>query len=78
MAKKLLVIDDVGTCGGEQSKVQAMYNNVIDYRYSNMLPTIITTNLKRNELSRYIGDRAIDRLQSNGYFIDLTSPDSRR
>ncbi len=78
MAKKLLVIDDVGTCGGDYNKVQAVYNNIIDYRYSNMLPTLITTNLKRTELNKYIGERAVDRLQSNGYFIDLTTPQSRR
>lgn len=77
-AEKLLVIDDVGTCSGEQGRVQSLYNNIIDYRYSHLLPTVITTNLPRKELGKYIGERAFDRLQSEGYFIDLTSPGSRR
>lgn len=77
-APKLLVIDDVGTCSGDAQRVQSLYNNIIDYRYSHLLPTIITTNLPRIDLGRYIGDRAFDRLQSEGYFVDLTSPSSRR
>ncbi len=77
-ANKLLVIDDVGTCSGEAGRVQSLYNNIIDYRYSHFLPTIITTNLTRLDLGKYIGDRAFDRLRSDGYFIDLTSPRSRR
>lgn len=77
-APKLLVIDDVGTCSGDTQRVQSLYNNIIDYRYSHLLPTIITTNLPRPELGKYIGDRAFDRLQSEGFFIDLTSPRSRR
>lgn len=77
-AKKLLVIDDIGTCGADSHKIQAIYNNIIDYRHSNMLPTVITTNLNKSELNRYIGERALDRLGADGYFIDLTSPQSRR
>lgn len=77
-AEKLLIIDDVGSSNYDRARIQAMYLNIIDHRNSYILPTIITTNLKRNELSDYLGDRTYDRLQSCGYFIDLTSPESRR
>ena len=77
-AQKLLVIDDVGSANYEKNKIQAMYHNIFDYRYSNNLPVIVTTNLPRKELSEYIGERAFDRLQARSYFIDLTLPGSRR
>ncbi len=77
-AKKLLVIDDVGTLEYEKSRVQAMYLNIIDYRYSEGLPTVITTNLPRNDLCDYLGDRVYDRLLSCCYFVELTAPESRR
>ncbi len=77
-AEKLLVIDDVGSANYEKSKIQAMYHNILDYRYTNNLSVIATTNLQKKELSEYIGERAFDRLQARSYFIDLTSPGSRR
>ena len=76
--KKLLVIDDVGSSNYDKSKIQAMYHNIFDYRYSENLPVIVTTNLNKRELCDYIGDRAFDRLGAYSYFIDLTSPESRR
>lgn len=77
-AEKLLVIDDVGTLHHEMGRIQAMYLNIIDYRYSEGLSTVITTNLPRKELCDYLGDRVYDRLLSCCYFVDLTAPQSRR
>lgn len=77
-AEKLLVIDDVGSSNYDGERLRAMYLNIIDYRYSHNLALMLTTNLTKNELLRYLGDRAFDRLQSCSYFIDLTSPESRR
>ena len=77
-ADKLLVIDDVGASNYDKNRVQAMYLNIIDYRYSQGLPILITTNLTKSELADYLGDRSFDRLKSCSYFVDLTSPESRR
>lgn len=76
--EKLLVIDDVGSSGFESNRIFALYHNILDYRYSNRLPVIITTNLPKKELCTYIGERAFDRLRADSYFIDLTSSQSRR
>ena len=77
-AEKLLVIDDVGSSNYEKQRVHSMYLNIVDYRYSQGLPMMLTTNLTKKELSDYLGDRVFDRLNACSYFIDLTSPESRR
>ena len=77
-AGKLLVIDDVGASSFDKNRVQAMYLNIIDYRYSQGLSILLTTNLTRSELCDYLGDRSFDRLKACSYFVDLTSPESRR
>ena len=77
-AEKLLVIDDVGSSNFENHRIQAMYLNIIDYRQSERLPIMLTTNLTKSEMSAYLGDRAFDRLESCCYFVDMTSPESRR
>lgn len=76
--KSVLVIDDVGSSNYDRARIHAMYLNIIDYRYSENLPVIVTTNLNKRELCDYLGDRAFDRLRAYSYFIDLTSPESRR
>lgn len=77
-AEKLLVIDDVGASNYDKNRLQTMYLNIIDYRYSQGLPLMLTTNLTKAELSDYIGDRCFDRLRSCSYFVDIVSPESRR
>ncbi len=77
-ASGLLVIDDVGTLTYENSRIQSMYHSIIDYRYSEDLPIILTTNLNRKALSDYLGDRVFDRLNACCYFVNLTSDKSRR
>ena len=77
-ADKLLIIDDVGTFYGDKNKASATLFYVIDYRYSQKLPTIITTNLNKEELSTYLGDRSFDRLSACCWFMALKSDKSRR
>ncbi|MCF6780894.1 ATP-binding protein [Stutzerimonas stutzeri] len=61
----LLLIDEIGAQNGTEFERQALHQ-VIDTRYRNRMPTIITSNLPSSELSAYIGDRALDRLRENG------------
>ncbi|MFC0666763.1 ATP-binding protein [Azotobacter chroococcum] len=61
----LLLIDELGAQGGTEFERQSLHQ-IIDTRYRNMLPTIITSNLPSTELAAYIGDRALDRLRENG------------
>lgn len=61
----LLLLDEIGAQGGTEFERQVLHQ-IIDARYRNMLPTIVTSNLPSSELAAYIGDRALDRLRENG------------
>lgn len=75
---KILVVDDVGTSYGDSRKIMSILFDLFDYRYSQKLSTIITTNLSKEELKQYLGERTFDRLRCCCHFIKLTSPESRR
>ena len=73
----LLLIDEIGAQGGTEFERQSLHQ-IIDTRYRNMLPTIITSNLPSSELAAYIGDRALDRLRENGGLAVTFDWDSAR
>lgn len=59
----LLVIDDVGKVRPRDSSfVQGCYYRIIDGRYGNMKPIILTTNLDLAGLEAHIGGACADRL----------------
>jgi DNA replication protein DnaC len=45
-----------------------LFYEVINGRYQAMLPTVVISNLSRNELIEVIGGRSFDRLRENGGF----------
>lgn len=65
VSASLLVIDDIGTGDITKHKQECLYR-IIDGRYSNDKPIIITTNLDGVKFKEYIGDRAYDRLKDKG------------
>lgn len=64
-AVDLLLLDEIGAQGGTEFERQSLHQ-IIDARYRNQLPSIVTSNLPSKELAAYIGDRALDRLRENG------------
>ena len=58
----LLCIDDLGIKTTYNERERALMYNIIDHRYINGLPTIITTNLTPNEIKGLLGIRSYDRL----------------
>ena len=75
---KILVVDDVGTSYADSRKIMSALFDLFDYRYSQQLSTIITTNLSKEELIEYVGERTYDRLKNCCHYVKLTSPTSRR
>ena len=61
----LLVIDEIGAQAGTAYEL-GLLHEVIDRRYQLVLPTVLVSNLPAKDLSRYIGDRALDRMRQNG------------
>jgi len=58
----LLIIDDLGT-EKVTDWVHELFYRIIDYRYSNLKPTIITTNFQMSEIAERLGDRFVSRIR---------------
>jgi len=72
---EILIVDDLGAEKLTDYVVQAWYS-IVDYRYSNMLPTVITSNLSIQELAAKFGDRIASRAAS-GMVLTLKGSDRR-
>ncbi len=72
----LLVIDDFGA---EKTTdwVLETYFEIIDYRYSNLFPTIIATNLTDKEIKEKLSERIMSRIYEVNKGIKLVGKDYR-
>jgi len=60
----MLVIDEVGV-QVESDSERRVFFDIINGRYDEMRPTILISNLKIEELTKFIGVRVIDRMKEN-------------
>lgn len=63
--RDLLIIDEVGVQFGSDAEKLIMFE-IINTRYERMKPTILISNQTREELSAFIGERVIDRMNDGG------------
>jgi len=61
----LLILDEVGLSFGTDCEIQQL-SEVIDLRYQLCRPTLVASNYGLNELGKFLGERAVDRLKDNG------------
>lgn len=61
----LLVIDEIGVQSASDFS-PGVLSDVIDRRYQHLRPTILVSNRTAMELSRFVGDRAVDRMRQGG------------
>lgn len=61
----LLILDEVGVQFGSDTEKLIMFE-IINGRYEEMKPTIIISNLAKDSLGQFIGERVIDRLREGG------------
>lgn len=73
----LLVLDDLGAQKSTGWSGERLYD-LINYRYMELLPIIITTNCRVEELRSAIGDRTFDRLRAICRYIPITTAQSLR
>jgi len=74
---KLLVIDDIGAEKASEWTQERLYS-VIDHRYANLLPLIVTSNLPPSKLAEQTGERAASRLAEMCTVVAMTGGDRRR
>lgn len=65
----MLIIDDLG-CETDSPTNKAIINDLIAYRYSYGVPTIITSNLTPQEMSSRYKDRLYERIIQTGKVVD--------
>ncbi|MFC6067020.1 ATP-binding protein [Streptomyces ochraceiscleroticus] len=73
----LLIIDDLGAAKASEW-TEEITMRLIDRRYTQMLPTLVTTNLGMADLRAHIGDRVASRLTEMTDKVILDGPDRRR
>ncbi len=72
----LLVIDDIGVQYGTDAERDQLFS-VIDGRYREQKPMILTTNLSANQLLALIGERSFSRLREIGQWVAFDWADWR-
>lgn len=65
IAPDLLILDEVGVQFGSDTEKMILFE-VMNGRYEDVRPTIVLSNLVREELGAYLGERVLDRLQEGG------------
>ncbi|SCF99919.1 DNA replication protein DnaC [Streptomyces sp. DconLS] len=73
----LLFLDDLGAAKTSEWTEELTYR-LINHRYEQMLPTLITTNLPTEQLRVALGDRVASRLAEMTERVILNGPDRRR
>lgn len=76
MAADLLVLDDLGAAHVTSWNADAAYR-LIDHRWSQLLPTIFTSNFSAKELGDQLGARLASRLFGQSRRVVMTGPDRR-
>lgn len=74
----LLIIDDVGVADTTTEWQREVIYDLINRRYENCLPTIITSNLTADKLEKCLGKATYSRLCEGGICIVLEGPDIRK
>lgn len=73
-----LVVDDLGTeFMDEKGNFMVVLDEVVNERYANMRPMVITTNLNATDFRDRYGKRVIDRLRERGRFLELATESMR-
>lgn len=61
----LLILDEVGVQFGSEAEKLILFE-ILNGRYENVKPTIVISNLLPAEITEYLGERVVDRLQEGG------------
>lgn len=76
-SKRLIVLDDLGKERATDWVSEELYK-LINFRYEQELPTIITSNRSTQEMEKQLGYATVDRLAEMCRAVPLTGPSWRR
>ena len=57
---------------------RARFTDLLDRRYSDMLPTLMAGNISRDAFAKTYGSLVVDRLEEDGAFVEIKAPSLRR
>ena len=72
----LLVLDDLGAAKDSEWTEEQNYR-LINHRYENVMPTLITSNLAPKDLAAGLGDRVASRLREMAHRVVVPGGDRR-
>ncbi|WP_342221124.1 ATP-binding protein [Candidatus Fukatsuia endosymbiont of Tuberolachnus salignus] len=61
----MLIIDEIGVQFGSEAEKLILFE-IINTRYENMKPTLLLSNLPKEDLTTYLGERVLDRMNEGG------------
>lgn len=73
---QVLILDDMGTENVSEWVREKMFE-VINYRYGEEMPLVITTNKTPEELNKDYGQRIFDRIREMCVFVTIDTPSQR-
>lgn len=73
----LLILDDIGAEKASEWTAERLYT-IIDHRYANCLPLIVTSNIPPAKLADQTGERVASRLAEMCQVVAMTGTDRRR
>jgi DNA replication protein DnaC len=73
----ILCLDDLGRERPTAFVFERLYV-ILNHRYNELLPTIITTNMGGDQLKEYLGDALTSRVRERYVHIQLDGPDRRQ
>jgi len=74
---EFLAIDEVGVQIDSDAE-RRIFFNIINRRYEEMLPTLLISNLMKNELTQFVGERVMDRMREGRGVVFAFDWDSHR
>lgn len=77
VAPDLLILDEVGVQFGSDFEKNTLFD-VLNERYERRRPTLFLSNLNKEEITAFLGERVIDRIREDGGKIIAFTWDSHR
>jgi DNA replication protein DnaC len=73
----LLILDEIGVQFGSETERNLLFD-VLNERYEDCKPTLLLSNLPKQDVAKYLGERVMDRLREDGGRVVVFDWESHR